>query len=445
MSEPTQSHFARYQLVELAAPGSDTFVDGPFGSSLKSHEYVDSGVRLIQLQNIGEGDWRDENKRFITPRKFKTLERHGALPGDIAIAKMADPVARACLVPAVSEQFVVVADCIRLRLDESRFDAGYVVRAINSPYTRREAERKAIGSTRVRINLSVLKTVGCLAPDLPVQKKITRVLDTIDTAIHKTEVIIAKLKAIKQGLLHDLLTRGVDANGELRPSHAEAPHLYQDSPLGWIPKEWEQTNFGARVGLLGGYGFPERFQSHAEGEMPFFKVSDQSSLGNERELRFANHYVSRDRARKQGWRPLPKDGVAFAKVGAALLLNRRRILAQDSLVDNNMMVAIAVDSLSSRWLYWFLQTVDFGLFVQPGALPSINQGQLSALSVAFPDVEEQDAIAARLDQIDMKAETEQGELRKLVKLKTGLMDDLLTGRVRVTPLLTEATQRQGGA
>ena len=230
MSDTTQSQFSRYQLAELAAPGSDTFVDGPFGSSLKSHEYVDAGVRLIQLQNIGEGEWRDENKKFITSQKFKTLERHGAVPGDIAIAKMADPVARACIVPAVSKQFVVVADCIRLRLDDSRFNAGYVVRAINSPYTRREAEKKAIGSTRVRINLSVLKTVGCLAPALPEQKEITRILDTLDTTVRETEAIIAKLKAVKQGLLHDLLTRGLDDNGELRPPQSEAPHLYKESP-----------------------------------------------------------------------------------------------------------------------------------------------------------------------------------------------------------------------
>ena len=127
MSETDLSPFQRYLLAELAAAGSDTFVDGPFGSSLKSDEYVDAGVRLIQLQNIGDGEWRDDNKKFITSRKFKSLERHGAIPGDIAIAKMADPVARACLVPPVSDQFVVVADCIRLRLDKARFDSGFMV------------------------------------------------------------------------------------------------------------------------------------------------------------------------------------------------------------------------------------------------------------------------------------------------------------------------------
>ncbi len=71
------------------------------------------------------------------------------------------------------------------------------------------------------------------------QVRIADILATLDTAIHETDAIIAKLKVIKQGLLHDLLTRGIDANGEMRPPQAEALHLYKGSPLGWIPKEWE--------------------------------------------------------------------------------------------------------------------------------------------------------------------------------------------------------------
>ena len=77
--------------------------------------------------------------------------------------------------------------------------------------------------------------------DVKEQRKIARILDTLDTTIRETEAIIAKLKAVKQGLLHDMLTRGLDENGELRPPQSEAPHLYKDSPLGWIPRQWEQT------------------------------------------------------------------------------------------------------------------------------------------------------------------------------------------------------------
>src|SRR5690606_12435160 len=91
-------------------------------------------------------------------------------------------------------------------------------------------------------------------------------LDTLDTAIQETEAIVATLKADKQGLLHDLLTRGIDDNSELRPPQSQAPHLYKQSPLGWIPTEGEEISPGdiARRsgGLLQTGPFGSRWHAH---------------------------------------------------------------------------------------------------------------------------------------------------------------------------------------
>ncbi|MBS0475864.1 MAG: restriction endonuclease subunit S [Proteobacteria bacterium] len=445
MSEPTHSPFSRYQLAELAAPGSDTFVDGPFGSSLKSHEYVDAGVRLIQLQNIGEGEWRDENKKFITPRKFKTLERHGAVPGDIAIAKMADPVARACLVPPVSEQFVVVADCMRLRLDESRFDSGYVVRSINSPYTRREAENKAIGSTRVRINLSVLKTVGCLAPALPEQREITRILDTLDTAIHETEAIIAKLRAVKEGLLHDLLTRGIDDNGELRPPQSEAPHLYKESPLGWIPKTWNVVALGTVLSepprnglykpphLIGRGALLVGQTAFAEEGSVKFEMARRAQVGKADiagfGLQACDLLVSRVFATLEGvGRPVivpdPPEPAVYES-------NMMRMRAKAGVVTSTMMFNLLKLPVSRA-------AVRSRAFLSNQA--SINRQGICSIELALPPWDEQVAIDTRVKALTDRLEHEVEMHSKYRAEKTGLMDDLLTGRVRVTPLLESAAK-----
>ena len=438
MSDPTPLQFSRFQLSELAAPGSDTFVDGPFGSSLKSHEYVDTGVRLIQLQNIGEGEWRDQNKKFITSRKFKTLERHGAVPGDIAIAKMADPVARACIVPAVSEQFLVVADCIRLRLDESRFDAGYVVRAINSPYTRHEAERKAIGSTRVRINLSVLKTVGCLAPPLPAQKEITRILDTLDTAIHETEAIIAKLKAVKQGLLHDLLTRGIDANGELRPSQAEAPHLYKESPLGWIPTEWDFDaieNFLDRI-----IDYRGRTPEKTESGVPLITAKNVRLGYIDPEPR---EFIALENFEPWMSRGIPRKGDVLFTTEAPLG-NVAQIETNDRLAFAQRMIILQTGSrLVNSFLKYLLLGMPFrARLVALGSgstVEGIQQSTFRKILVTIPgSLEEQSSIVEMLINMDSKINYELSSIEKLKQTKSGLMDDLLTGRVRVTPLLEGA-------
>ncbi|WP_133717209.1 restriction endonuclease subunit S [Methylocaldum gracile] len=440
MSELFAPPFARYQLSELAAPGTDSFVDGPFGSSLKSHEYVDAGVRLIQLQNIGEGEWRDENRKFITLRKFKSLERHGAIPGDIAIAKMADPVARACIVPPVAEQFVVVADCIRLRLDQSRFDTGFVVRAINSPYTRREAEKKAIGSTRIRINLSVLKTVGCLAPELSEQKAISRILDTLDTAIHETEAIIAKLKAVKQGLLHDLLTRGIDANGELRPPQAEAPHLYKQSPLGWIPKDWSVQPLSGYTAYEITYGIVQA-GPHIPDGVPYIRTGDMAGDALIRESmlctsrRIANSYA--------------RSEVRTGEIVMAIRATVGKVLpVPDDLDGANLTQGTARISPNGKtdgaFLLWAIRhsraQKAIQLEVKGTTFAEITLGALRQVPVAAPmGIDEQCEIAKRLTAIDWQLALEKDKLAKQHCQKSGLMDDLLTGRVRVTPLL------EGGA
>ncbi len=76
-------------------------------------------------------------------------------------------------------------------------------------------------------------------PQPPQQRRIAEILSTLDETIEQTEALIAKYQQIKAGLMHDLFTRGVTPDGKLRPTRAEAPQLYKESPLGWIPKEWE--------------------------------------------------------------------------------------------------------------------------------------------------------------------------------------------------------------
>jgi type I restriction enzyme S subunit len=88
------------------------------------------------------------------------------------------------------------------------------------------------------VDKEILENITVFCPSDEQQRKIAEVLDTLDTTIHQTGAIVEKLKRVKQGLLHDLLTRGVDANGELRSSYEEAAELYQESPCGLIPKTW---------------------------------------------------------------------------------------------------------------------------------------------------------------------------------------------------------------
>ena len=180
-----------------------------------------------------------------------------------------------------------------------------------------------------------------------------------------------------------------------------------------------------RCVLKGGTGFPESLQGMKEGEIPFIKVSDMTLQGNEKYITVANNYVDEKTAIRLGANIFPVHSTVFAKVGAALLLNRRRMLIRPTVVDNNMMAAIPTN-IDPDFLYHFLSSIDFANFVQTGALPSINQSVLGEIEIPDFILSEQRTIAEILSAIDQTIEKTEALIHKYQQIKAGLMHDLFT-------------------
>ena len=191
-------------------------------------------------------------------------------------------------------------------------------------------------------------------------------------------------------------------------------------------ENWKNKPLREFCRFVSGSGFPENLQGMGNGELPFYKVSDMSSPGNERFLFKSNNYVSRELARQRGWKTAPVNAVAFAKVGAALLLNRRRQLSAESIIDNNMVAVVANEFSTNEWLYWQLLRVDFANFVQDGALPSINQRQLGDIPIPRVIAAEATKISEILDTLDTTIRETETIIAKLKAVKQGLLHDLLT-------------------
>ncbi|PWX15012.1 hypothetical protein CYK66_11665 [Clostridium perfringens] len=121
-----------YIKIENLVEVKSDIVDGPFGSNLKTIDYVDSGVRVIQINNIGESQFRNGNKRYITEEKFNSLIKHSVIPGDIVVAKMGEPIGRACIVPNWLEKAVIVADCMKIHPDLNVINAKYLEFLLNT-------------------------------------------------------------------------------------------------------------------------------------------------------------------------------------------------------------------------------------------------------------------------------------------------------------------------
>ncbi|MCI7685973.1 MAG: restriction endonuclease subunit S [Clostridiales bacterium] len=150
-----------------------------------------------------------------------------------------------------------------------------------------------------------------------------------------------------------------------------------------------------------GIGFPDVEQGGKEG-VPFYKVSDMNNVGNEHEMVAANNHVTKEQIARKGWKPIDEvPAIFFAKVGAAVLLNRKRLCRFPFLLDNNTM-AYSIDgsALDADFAITLFETIDLTSLVQVGALPSYNSGDVENIDVIIPKMSEQRKIGAYFKRID---------------------------------------------
>lgn len=163
-------------LEALAAVGSRAITDGPFGSNLARRHYMSEGPRVVRLQNIGDGVFRDE-RAHISEEHFESLRKHEVLVGDLLIASLGEVLPRACLAPATLGPAIVKADCIRVRLNDVVVDPRWVLYALQRPAARAWAEAQTHGVGRPRLGLKGIRQVPIPFPALAEQRRIVHLIE----------------------------------------------------------------------------------------------------------------------------------------------------------------------------------------------------------------------------------------------------------------------------
>ena len=189
--------------------------------------------------------------------------------------------------------------------------------------------------------------------------------------------------------------------------------------------DWTTVQFKVIADIKGGDGFPEIHQGKTDG-LPFIKVSDMELEGNRKYIFSSNNCISEKLANKLGITIFKPGTIVFAKVGAALLLNRRRILKLPTALDNNMMGVTLRNNIDPEFIYQWMLMVDFGKFVNPGAVPSVNQKQIGDLTLVLPSHKIQKQIADILSTVDNTIKKTEALIEKYQKVKEGMMQDLFT-------------------
>lgn len=264
------------------------------------------------------------------------------------------------------------------------------------------------------------------------QRCIAEILSTVDDAIEQTEALIEKTQAIKAGLMHDLFTRGVLPNGQLRPLREQAPELYKPSPLGWIPGDWEAVDLG-RVVERAVYGISVALDDRRG--TPVLRMNNLRDGGADvADLKYSSSVLARGLLLRAG-------DVLFNRTNSMEHVGRTGIwrgqLPEASfasyLVRLEPITARLSNEFLNAWLNWPRTQIRIRRFATPGVHQvNINPTNLCRTQIALPRrVEEQSLIVSVLDRSARALRENYGELEKLRDLKQGLMHDLLTGDVPV--------------
>lgn len=293
--------------------------------------------------------------------------------------------------------------------------------------------RIASGSTRYGLTISSIENICLSIPSLSRQRKIAKILSTCDSVIGKTEAAITKYQSIKQGMMHDLFTRGIGLNtGRIRAKYQDAPELYVESELGVIPKGWRADELKNLTSLItDGSHFSPKPQDKG---LPIGNVKDMNPNGFNYESctkilpEVFELLVKQNCSPKEFDVLLSKDGtigrvIHFTDSKPIVLLSSIAILRVN-------------EQISSRFLAQALQSEYFGKelykLLSGSALKRITLKDIQKIRIPYSSsIEEQELIASKLEAINRQLQNEQAALAKYKQAKAGLMHDLLTGKVEV--------------
>ena len=284
-------------------------------------------------------------------------------------------------------------------------------------YWKYQLENLSQGSTFGAISRDDLKNLLLLLPSSPSeQRKIAEILETVDNAIEKTGRIIEKYKRIKQGLMQDLLTRGIAESDELGVRsyelRDEKKHRFKDSPLGRIPEEWEVVELGCVGDIIYGEGLRQELYE-PDGDTLVFGTG--GIIGRAK---------------------------LFLDRGPALVIPRKGSITSVFYIQEDQKFWIIDTAFYlkpqngyCKFIYFTLCNMDLELLNEATGVPSLSRENIKSIQIPLPPLPEQKRIASILSQIDEVIEKEQKYKEKLERIKRGLMEDLLTGKVRVNELI----------
>ncbi|WP_440898075.1 restriction endonuclease subunit S [Amphibacillus sp. Q70] len=360
-----------------------------YGRLYTNYETVIKKVDTYTIKQ--ENSMLSKGREVIVPSSGETKE-------DIARASV------------ILEPNIIIGGDLNVIIPSKELDSVFLALNISNGSCQSELMKRAQGSSVVHLYNEDLISVTLYFPSVKEQQKIGEFFKVLDERIANQKRKIAKVKALKAAYLTEMFPQ----EGETVPKRRFKGYT----------EPWEQKKLCELGTTISGIGFPNVEQGGKEG-VPFYKISDMNLLGNEIEMFKASNFVSQKQVKQKKWEPIKSiPAVIFAKVGAAIMMNRKRLINHTFLIDNNTMAYIFNDDWDTYFGKTLFDTLDLPKYAQVGALPSYNGTDIGGIDVIIPNQKEQQKIGEFFKNLDNQIETEEKKLDKLQKMKEAYLEEM---------------------
>ncbi len=403
------------------------------GAPLKPSDFSASGVRVIPKKAVQFGGRIKFDKKTFCTNEFAKSNKRNVVDNQFLITTLRDLVPSGPTIGVIgvlsdTGSFILAQGVYGLKT--KGVEDGYLAQVSNTSWYRNEMRKVFVGSTQVHIRNQEFLDVKILFPPLPEQLRIAAILTSVDEVIEKTQAQIDKLKDLKTAMMQDLLTKGIGT----KQGNSYIPHTeFKDSSVGRIPKSWEVSSLGELASFVtsGSRGWA---QYYSEAGPMFIRIGN---LTREHiNFRFKDVICVTPPNSAEGKRTLVQTGDVLisitADLGVIAVVNDD---LGEAYVNQHVSLVRLNEPEISRWVGHFLSHEDsqkqFTANNDSGAKAGLNLTAIRNTKVAIPPADEMNQIVKAFDSLDCSIAIKRKKLSKMQDTKKALMQDLLTGKVRV--------------
>ncbi|MEL6830289.1 MAG: restriction endonuclease subunit S [Pseudomonadota bacterium] len=383
---PLPEDWEARSLKSLASTAANAIVGGPFGSDLVSKDYVPFGVPVIRGQNMRYphvgGDWA-----YVSEEKAKSLAANTAQSGDLVFTQRGTLGQVALISDAPFALYLVSQSQMKISLDMRVACPEFLLCFFSSGSGQKMILESAIQTGVPHTNLGILKSYSVPLPPLPEQRAIAESLSDVDGWIAELEALVAKKRDLKQAAAQTLLT-----------GHTRLPGFSGD---------WREVTLGDVLRVC--HGRSQKGVEVESGSIPILGTGGRI-----------------------GWAREPLHSGPSLLIGRKGTIDKPRYTDKPFWTVDTLFYTEFYEENVPKFFYYKALLIDWLRYNEASGVPSLSAKTIEKIEVKAPFLEEQAAIATVLSDMDTEIEALEAQLAKTRDLKTGMMQDLLTGRVRLT-------------